>query len=200
MNAPRIATVLVVVALAVPTEALAQGDTLPVVGERVRAQVAPQNCLSGCVASNLRGTLTAVTADALVLELEGQPGVPRSYPLTSLERLEVVRGKKSATGIGAGVGCVAGALLGMSAFGRSRGEAQDLADAVPNADDMVEMVVFAGMGGMLGAGLGALIGSFIKFDRWEEVPLRELRIQPSPIAADAVSLSVSLRLSRGAER
>jgi hypothetical protein len=88
----------------------------------------------------------------------------------------------------------------MSAFGRSRGEAQDLADAVPNADDMVEMVVFAGMGGMLGAGLGALIGSFIKFDRWEEVPLRELRIQPSPIAADAVSLSVSLRLSRGAER
>ena len=53
------------------------------------------------------------------------------------------------------------------------------------------MAVVFGAGGAL---LGAVTGAFIKTDRWEEVPLDEIRVGLSPFASDGVAVSVSLRL------
>lgn len=48
-------------------------------------------------------------------------------------------------------------------------------------------------------GAGAIVGTFIKTDRWEDIPLDDLRIELSPVAADGVSVSASLRF-RGGKR
>jgi hypothetical protein len=42
--------------------------------------------------------------------------------------------------------------------------------------------------------LGALVGSTIKTDRWETVPLDDIRVGPSPVTPDGVAVSVTLRL------
>ena len=55
-------------------------------------------------------------------------------------------------------------------------------------------VVFGAGGALLGAGIGALIGSASKTDRWETVPLDEIRVGLSPFASDGVAVSVLLRL------
>ena len=44
---------------------------------------------------------------------------------------------------------------------------------------------------VIGAGIGAVSGPA---DRWETVPLDEIRVGLSPFASDGVAVSVSLRL------
>ncbi len=127
----------------------------------------------------LRGDTLAVTADSAM-----------ALSLSSVTRLDVFGGRRSNPGrgaaIGAAVGVTAGFITGL-ALGGGCSDSACISDA---GAGVIVAVVF-GAGGAL---LGVVTGAFIKTDRWEEVPLDEIRIGLSPFASDGVAVSVSLRL------
>ena len=116
-------------------------------------------------------------------------------PLSSVKRLEVVTGRKSKAGTGALLGLVVGAVTG-AYLGNYWGSV-DCSGTVgfTICVEKGEAAALAALGfGLGGAGLGAIIGSFVKVDRWDEIPIENLRAGPSLIAPDGVGVSASLRL------
>jgi hypothetical protein len=100
-------------------------------------------------------------------------------PLTDVTRLEVHAGRRAFTGRGALIGAGAGILVGIPVgiIEQSRYDCDPenaWAPCIPPGPTIPLMF------GLLGAGLGALTGSFIKTDRWEEVPLDRLQVSIAP--------------------
>ena len=48
------------------------------------------------------------------------------------------------------------------------------------ASDRSECVVVAALGGVAGAGLGAIIGALVRTERWQDVPVERLRVGLAP--------------------
>jgi len=111
------------------------------------------------------GMLAEITGDSIVLTLN-ENGSRLGVPLDSIARVEVRQGRKSRTLIGAGIGAAAGGL------------SLALASTCSPGGDCGEGEWRLGLlvGTVAGAGIGALAGAFIKTDRWEEVPLSQLRV------------------------
>jgi hypothetical protein len=130
----------------------------PVVGEFVRAQP---------------GLLSIRVADSI-----------SRYGLESIRRFEVSRGFRSYKWIGAVAGFVAGA--GVSFVILHSGGSTAPCDRSANQDAMnaTECLGLVALGGLTGAGLGAIIGGVIRTERWDQVPLESLRVGfesgPSP--------------------
>jgi len=115
--------------------------------------------------SRLVGTVVAANADTLFFKVDNQPEpLIMSVPFASLNRLEVSRGKKSKIGSGAGVGFLIGAIAGAAIGYIADEEGNDL------PPEHAALVV-AGPGAILGILIGAGIGSRMRGDSWEEVPL-----------------------------
>ncbi len=111
------------------------------------------------------GTVVAANADTLFFKVDNQPEpLIMSVPFASLNRLEVSRGKKSKIGSGAGVGFLIGAIAGAAIGYIADEEGNDL------RPEHAALVV-AGPGAILGILIGAGIGSSMRGDSWEEVPL-----------------------------
>lgn len=178
---------------AVPLEMLAQQGQSIAPGDRVRVRIFPTNCIRGCVPITLTGTISELSPGMIVFESDGQAGVLTRYPVTSLERLEVTRGKKSLSRTGAAIGLLAGAIAGTVIWAGSVDEAESLSDIGPTGEDLAEWVAAGTLGGLGGAALGALVGSSVKIDRCEGIPLSELRVDPSPVSSDGLAVSASLR-------
>jgi hypothetical protein len=89
-----------------------------------------------------------------------------AVPVASVARLERSTGRRSNTGRGAMIGGLIGAgfglFLGIAASTDNSGWWE------VGADDIAAVTAIVGAGG---AGVGALIGSLSKRDRWEPVPL-----------------------------
>jgi MFS family permease len=127
-------------------------------------------------------TLEAWRGDTLVLAR------PWTYelPLASVTRLEVSRGRKSHTLIGLGIGFIGGAAIGgLVATGFDEG----------GGDWGNYFLVGAAIGGAAFGAIGAGIGALVKSDRWEEVPLDQLRVSlvPQRDGRFALGLSVSFQ-------
>jgi hypothetical protein len=136
------------------------------------------------------GTVAALETDTLVVNTE-QRADALEVPLADVTKLEVHRGQKSKTGTSALIGAGFGAALGVSVALIGCADNECLSDG----DATAGVAVLLGAGGaLLGAGLGALIGSGTKVDRWETVPLDDIRVGPSPVTPDGVAVSVTLRL------
>jgi hypothetical protein len=122
-------------------------------------------------------------ADTLVLDAADRVET-LEVPLTLVKKVEVSRGRKSNIGKGAIVGGLAGVLIGAAgaAFWGDAG--------ISGSDAGAVIVAFAAAG----TGIGALIGASGKTDRWEEVPLREIRFGLSSVDNDGIEVSVTLRL------
>lgn len=190
MNAPSSALLLAVLAVTAPCELNAQQDSTLAVGERVRISKRPRSAEYG---DPVTGSLTEIRRDTLVVQVES-PNVFVFVPLSSVKKLEVSRGKKSRARTGATVGfwggALAGAVIVLASDEQSDGGLLDI-----NPEELVGKTAGgAVVGALIGAAVGAGIGALFKTDRWEEIPLDELRIGPSPIAPDGVSVSASLRL------
>ncbi|NNG16790.1 MAG: hypothetical protein HKM89_09945 [Gemmatimonadales bacterium] len=168
------------------TDAVAQEQPLQP-GQRVRVahsclavrdQQTRQTELRDC--HTTKGSVAALSADALGLNA-GDSTV--SLSLRRISRIEVYRGQKAYTGVGALVGLLVGAVTG-GVVGYRQCE-----------DSFVDVGVCAaagiGVGGGVGAGLGALTGSAIKADRWEDVPLDRLRVAVEP-QRDGLGIRVSM--------
>lgn len=176
MNAPRITSLAVVLFLTTSGELFAQ-QGLPVTpGDRVRISTLG-------TAPPLVCTVLALKADTLVLD--ARDGVETlEVPLALVKKVEVSRGKKSNIGPGAIAGGLTGAVFGAICASGPGGYSCGGSDA-----KVVALAITAA-----GTGIGALIGAASKTDRWEEVPLTDIRVGLSPITLDGVAVSVALRL------
>jgi len=154
-------------------------------GDRVRV-TAPSLDLDKDV-----GTVASLVADTFVVEMEDRADA-LDVPFSHVTRLEVHRGQKSRAGAGALIGAGAGAATGLTvALVSCAGDECHL----DGSDVTGAVVLVLGAGSALaGAGLGALIGTAIKTDRWQLVPLDRIRVGRSPATPDGVALSVTLRL------
>ena len=135
------------------------------------------------------GTFTMMAADSIVLGTGGS-GSRTGVSLASVTSLEVSRGRMSRTGSGALVGFAVGAVYG-AMQGGSWAQGCDEPHFWPCSDPAAMAVLGVFFGG-IGMGMGAMIGGFIRTDRWEEVPLDRVRVSFAPRRDGfAVGLSVA---------
>ena len=133
-------------------------------------------------------TIESINGDTLVL----RSGATRLVPLASVERLEVYAGRRSHWLLGGGIGLVVGAGVTYTVL-RSGGSTA-LCNQSQNQDAMNsgECLALAAAGGVVGAGLGALVGAFIKSDRWEDVSPDRFRLGLAPRPSGGLTLSASV--------
>ena len=143
--------VLVAVALCLPVALFAA----PAPGARARVTLIEKE--------RVVGTIRALPPQAILLAVEPD-SVERTIPYESIAKLEIQNGTKSRAGryalIGGVIAAVPGALFGHEL-------AQDL-----EINPTEEFYMTAGGAlafGIVGAGIGALIGSGTKDPRWEQV-------------------------------
>jgi hypothetical protein len=101
-------------------------------------------------------------------------------PLGSVWRLDLHRGRKGNVGRGALFGGLIGAAVGLGA-----GVSMQVEDFNAGA--------FTAAGALAGVLIGVPVGAFIKSDRWEEVPLDQLRVQPVATPGGGLGLAASLK-------
>ncbi|UCF21029.1 MAG: hypothetical protein JSU87_06470 [Gemmatimonadota bacterium] len=189
MNAPRIVLPIALLLIAASSGAQAQDKRTLAAGDRVRL-TAPS-----VSTRQFEGEVVALRPDTLVVDARIWERARMQWrqqeamiPLQSLTALEISRGKKSNVGKGALTGGLIGAgiglVIGIGAASEDGGFIEFGPEVVPAAAVTV---------GACGAGIGALIGLLSPGERWEEVPLDQLRVGPSPVAADGVAVSLSLQ-------
>jgi hypothetical protein len=178
MTAPKIWLIVLAVLVAAPTQIRAQ-DPPPIdPGARVRVST------SSAADERIVGTLAALQSEALVVDVEGH-SEPVTLPVASVTRLEVSTGRKSKTatgaGIGFGIGAAAGTVLALM-----------FCSDPDNACGAGSFLGGSVLLGLPGAGVGALIGSGIKVERWETVPLDRIRVGLTSQPGRPLALSVTL--------
>lgn len=178
MSAPRLASLIAVLLLTPLADLLGQQDTLVAPGARVRVY-APDRFV---------GTVEALNPDALVLGLEHRDS-SLAILFASITRLEVSVGQKSRARQGAAIGFFAGIGLGLA---MAAAFAEDTRETGPTTENLaVALGLFAA-----GTGLGALagygIGSGIKVERWETVPLDQIRVTLMPYEGLGLTVSATV--------
>ena len=201
----RRTTILVAILAFVP---LASATAQAQPGERVRV-TQHVLCNTICV-GRLRhyvGTFVAWKADTLVVQSNGDT---LSLPVNPWTRLDVSRGRKS---FGAGRGGIIGGVVGAASAAiigaASYEEPEEPQPCVPRdfldcllrgprgdrisrtaADAAVQWAV---VGAVVGYAIGRLLGSAIKTERWEEVPLDRLRVNLGPQRDGRFGLGASVK-------
>ncbi len=148
-------------------------------GSRVRV-TAPD-----CALREQAATLQALRADTLVLETT-------ECPLASVTRLEVSQGRKTNVGLGIFLGSAAGALGAAVYCSRDANEFSDegKCEGLGTADYTWPIIFTVGI---IGGVVGGIIGYEIKTERWEEIPLDQLRVSLAPQGDGGFALGFSVR-------
>ena len=124
------------------------------------------------------------------------PGTNASYRLTDLTRVEISRGKRSNSLVGAGVGMLvgAGATFYLVYFPQGSTTGTEICNPSKNQDAASTSTCLGIMvlGAAAGAGLGSLIGALIRTERWADVPLEKLRVSLWPPVRGTLGVRVSL--------
>lgn len=180
----RVPVLLVAAALLTCADALAQSVRT---GCRVRVQ-AP-----AVVPGRIEGRVHSVGPDTLVLE--GTQML--ALPVSAITDIRIYRGTRGHAGtgalIGAGVLGAAGLVAGFS-LQSSQTCLIDIGFGSGKCEYSTgEVLAFAGISAAIGAGLGAIVGALVRTDRWDDVPVRSLRVEPSP---GAVTVSVVLPVGK----
>lgn len=159
-------------------------------GQRVRVTI-PSVGMKQQVA-----TLAALSADTIVLR-DVVPGDSMRWatPLSGVSYFERSRGVHSAAGAGAAIGGVAGGVFGYIAVKQSRDACNKATYGYWPFCALEEPVYGFFAGSLVGAGMGAVVGLFIRSERWEHIPLallRRLHVELSPQVGGSLGLGVSL--------
>lgn len=178
----RSALLILALLLCTALDLAAQAPPIDLVpGRRIRVHRRAETTLVGDLVSMGSDSLTMTTAAADTL------AVARA----SITRLDLSTGTKSKAGKGAvnGLlfGALGGALIGVLASGSDDG---DFIDFGPGEWAASGALMF----GAIGAGVGALIGSGQRADRWESVALPTVAIVPVPGTGSRVAVGVRFRL------
>ena len=121
----------------------------------------------------------------------GEPATQLAVSLASVNRLEVVRGRKSNADTGAGIGLAVGFVAG-AVFGYASSE-ECKSFCMLDIGREEAAVMGAAMFGLGGFVFGALIGASSQTDRWEEVPLDRLRASLGPQRDGRLGVGGSVR-------
>jgi hypothetical protein len=151
--------------LCIPLTALSQQEGQPVVTEGSRVRIS-----SPLLEHRLVGTVVGIESNHVVIEpAEGDSEV--RLPRDQVAGLELSFGKKSKWVTGGLVGGAAGGAIGLGVALSAclTEEGGCIGGAIP---------AFAAVSIGVGFGVGALIGNFIKADRWQEVSVETLRVEP----------------------
>ena len=107
-------------------------------------------------------------------------GSTTSYSLNALTRLEVSRGRKSHSLAGAGVGFLVGAGATFALL--HSGGSTSLCDRSANQDALNsgECIGLTALGGLAGAGVGAVVGALLRAERRQDIPVERLRVGAAP--------------------
>lgn len=188
-NIVRAATAAALV-LAVGRPAPAQDAAALGPGVRVRVSVAAsRDSLKGTVQSLDQAVLSVISDDRQLVRI----------PRTSITRLETAWGRKG----NARKGLLIGGLVGLGsgilvcAIGTER---TDFDDVIHDFDDVYydecdgagEWAGYVFAGTAVWGGIGALIGHFIKSDRWVEMPIDKVQVAMGP-SGRGWGLAVSVR-------
>jgi hypothetical protein len=149
---------------------------------RVRSTVAHAPVLTGAVESIGRDTLIVRREDGAAA------GVATAIPFSGIAQLQVSQGRHSrwvrGMLIGAGVGAVAGAIIGAATYD----EDDWLFSTGENA--VLGALLFTPIGALT----GAVIGLQVKTERWEGVPLDRVRPAVGGGAHGRVSFGIAVAL------
>ena len=153
-------------------------------GQRVRV-TAPDVGLA-----RAHATLEAIEGGELVLRTDAA----RRVPLASVTRLETYAGRRSHWLLGAGIGFVAGAGATYLVLNPPGASSTAMCDQSANQDAIGtgECLGLTALGGVAGAGLGALVGMFIKSDKWTDVSRERWRFSIVPQPNGRFTLGASL--------
>lgn len=140
-------------------------------------------------ACRLDGTLVRLGADTITLAVAQSI---TGYGLNAISRVEVSRGHRSQWLPGAGVGFLVGA--GVAWVLLNGGGSTSPCDRSANQDAIGSgaCIGLAALGGLAGAGLGAVIGGRVRTERWQDVPLEHLRISLTPQAGREFGLALAV--------
>jgi hypothetical protein len=152
-------------------------------GDRVRV-MAPSVSVSPFV-----GTFVAIEADSLVVHDSVHTW---RLSLASVEQVDFSQGRKSHTLLGAGIGFLVGGGVAVALL--YTGGSTSLCDQSANQDAMNsgECIGLTALGGLAGAGLGAIIGGFIRTERWQGIPLKRLRVSLRPQSESRLGLALAV--------
>jgi len=182
---------IVVVLLGVPWDLAAQVIVSLPPGSRVRVSMVDGH--PDPTSQRQVGTLVSLSEASVVIQ--NGSGTQETYAIASVETLEVSMERRSRMGRGALIGGLGlGAVGAVSSYiEESRCEPQ-LLFGVPSGG-CGSPAGFAVLGfvvsGAVGAGVGALIGSAIRTDRWQTVPRGARTAMASVRGGIALSFSVS---------
>jgi hypothetical protein len=175
---------LLILSLGLPAPMTGQAVDSLAPGARVRVR------LSGHGAGWLQGRFVLLSADSAAIALSETPDSVR-FATESAERVELSEGRHSHAGKGAllglGLGAGTGLILGIAASAEECGE---WCVIEVGAGEIAGVTVLLGA---VGAGIGALIGSFSHGERWRQVdlhPSEPARLVP---VARAGGLGIALR-------
>jgi hypothetical protein len=155
------------------------GTNLPVtVGSRVRL-VAP-SLLKG----RIEGLVMEMDEKSLLVSSDDR--LPVKVFREAITCLEVSTGRHRKTLKGMVIGGSIGALLGISFKSDNCDNAVSIC-----SESLGGAMAFGAVGG---AGWGAIIGSLIKHDTWNEVPIDRVRVSLIPTRGRGVALSLSVAL------
>jgi len=137
------------------------------------------------------GTVQTIEAHALVIERK-RSGL-RTIALRDMKKLEISRGERTGALKGAIGGFAIFGLAGTLTWGAACEADFGLSASTSSREPCTGEAALVGLGaGAVGALLGAVIGSAIRTDRWDEAPL-DFYIGPASVREDdfVVSASVS---------
>lgn len=183
MSVPRIVTLVAALLLTAFVDLFAQEKPAVAPGAKVRVSAPP------VVEKRVVGFVVLLDRDTLVLNVEGR-AEPLTVPLASVSVLEVHRGRKSRVGrgalIGLAVGAGGGAIIGALATSDS---CLFDPDPCPAAGAGAGALFFV----LPGTVIGAIIGALTRTDRWETVPLDQIRVGLTPLQPHGFTVSFSVR-------
>jgi hypothetical protein len=180
----RLVTLMIISLIVAPLATIASQQSPPVkAGDRVRI-TAPS--VSG---SPFVGAFVAIEADSLVVHDSVDTW---RLSLASVEQVDLSRGRQSHTLLGAGIGFLVGGGVAVALL--YTGGSTSLCDQSANQDAMNsgECIGLSALGGVAGAGLGAIIGGFIRTERWQGIPLKRLRVSLRPQAGSRLGLALAV--------
>jgi hypothetical protein len=143
------------------------------------------------------GNLAAIGRDSVVV-LRDTDQTPSSVSIASLRRFEVSQGKQSRLRKGTLYGLLGGVLSGVAS-----GIVICRDDTRPCGSDgenwTVQNLVALGVaGGLVGIGIGALVGSQIRSERWQRLTLQHLRV--GSVQSSGMRVGFSLPLARSHDK
>lgn len=155
-------------------------------GARVRLGLP---CTTGAGACRVAGIFAGVRGDSVTLVRDGAR-IP--YGLAGVRSLEVSRGEGSRWLAGASIGFVAGAAT--TFFVLNSGGSTSVCNRSENQDAVrpIECAGLVALGGLVTAGVGALIGGQVRTERWESLPLERLRVGFMGVRDGGIGVTIRL--------